>query len=203
MKATILTAYNKAFRHIGSICAHSIRTYASAQDLNYAIEEIPEDYPRPASWAKVNLIRKHLRETDYVFWVDADALVIGRQSFDTIAQPVTLNIAKDDNGINCGVMCWRNDRIAHAVLEKIESYYEKYKDDPWFEQAALMQIIEESKNAEMADAALLKIFYQPKHIFNAYPGEQTAETLVLHFPGMPTPEDRVVPMMEAALNAKI
>lgn len=201
MKATILTAFNKTFHHIGSICAHSIRTYASAQGLKAAVEETPEDYPRPASWAKVNLIRKHLRETDYVMWIDADALIIGTGSFQTIIEPCTLNISKDANGINCGVMCWRNEDIAHLVLGAIDDAYQDYKDDPWFEQRALMDLI--GGNYGSIFLKENQVYYQPKHLFNAYPGEQTADTLVLHFPGMPTPEDRVVPMMEAALNARI
>jgi hypothetical protein len=198
MKATILTAFNRAFHHIGSICAHSIKTYAAAQGLKAAVEEIPEEYTRPASWAKVNLIRKHLRETDYVMWVDADALIIGTNDFKTIIEPVTLNISKDANGINCGVMCWRNDGQSDRILGAMDDLYERYQEDPWFEQRALMTIIE--------GEVLLRednVYYQPKHLFNAYPGEQTAHTLVLHFPGMPTPEDRVEPMMNAALNAKI
>lgn len=198
MKATILTAYNKAFANIGGICAHSIKKYASEQGLKYAIETIPDNYPRPASWAKVNLIRKHLKETDYVMWVDADALIIGEGKFETIIQPVTLNIAKDDNGINCGVMCWQNNSNSDDTLASMDGLYEKHKEDPWFEQRALMEIV--------GDEHLLpesEVYYQPKHLFNAYPGEQTADTLVLHFPGRPTAEDRVVDMMRAALDAKL
>lgn len=198
MKATILTAFNKAFRHIGGICAHSIKTYAAAQGLKAAIETIPDDYPRPASWAKVGLIRKHLKEVDYVLWIDADALVIGNGSFQTIIEPVTLNIAKDDNGINCGVMCWKNTPEAARTLDAIEALYDHYRDDPWFEQRALMALIEAGKPIPEGE-----IYYQPKHLFNAYPGEQTADTLILHFPGMPSAEDRVKPMMQAALDANL
>jgi len=185
----ILTAFNSAFAEIGELCVASLRKYQSIRPhINVVKESIPDDYDRPASWYKLGLIRKHLTGSGFVLWIDADAMIVGRQDLTRLIKPKTLNISKDCNGINCGVMAWRDVPEAHAALSRMDELYSQYENHPWFEQAALMSFEHE-----------VQIFYQAKKVFNAYPSDRTIATQIMHWPGMSI-EERL-PLMRKELKA--
>jgi hypothetical protein len=175
MRLLLLTAFNEAFADIGELAIGSINAY---RDRCRGINTLPvticgrgQGHP---SWAKIGCIRANLPHYDYVQWIDADALILGQQDLRDLLKPATLNIAKDGNGINCGVMAWRNCPEAFAALDRMEKAYERFKDHPWFEQAALMEFVDE-----------LDVHYQEKRIYNAYQHDFCAETLIRHWPGEP------------------
>ena len=181
MSLLILTAFNSAYAPLGTLCCQSISRYAlNHPHVRFVSRLIPEDYPKPPSWKKVELIRQYLPDHSHVFWLDCDAMIVGKQDIMQVINPtVTLNIARDDNGWNNGVACWRNCPEAFTLLDKLEAGYAEHKDSPWFEQSVLHGLESEVDAHEV-----------PKHIWNAYPeevtggGDQTKETLILHFPGM-------------------
>ncbi len=143
---------------------------------------IPEDYERQPGWFKIGLTLKLLPDFDYVLTLDPDTLIVGKSDFSQIIKPATLNIAKDANGINCGVMAWRNCPAAFDALNRLEALYPEFEGHIWNEQAALMTFVHE-----------LDVFYQPKSIWNAYPHFQpdvTDETMVVHWPGGPQGQER-------------
>lgn len=169
-----LTAYNTAFQVLGELCERSIRHHISKTGKHHLVSErIPSDYDRPASWYKVGAILRHLPDHDYVFWIDADALLVGDFDLRSWLSPVPLNIAYDENGPNNGVAAWKNCKQSAAVLKLIDKLYPIYKEHPWFEQAVLHDIID-----------FLDHSVQPKEIFNAYPADMTKDSQIIHLPGM-------------------
>lgn len=185
MNIKLLTGYNEAFVEIGDICANSLRRYGSNHGLPVSVESIPIDFPRPASWAKCDLILKHLSASDFVLWIDADAMIVGGLDIRGLLVNSVLNIAKDANGINCGVMAWKNCMEAQRALMRM-------RDDPedhhWFEQNALMKFVDE-----------LEVHYQEKEVWNAYPEDRTERSLILHWPGRSI-EERLPLMREEAFK---
>lgn len=175
MKILLLTAYNSAMADLGDLCACSMQAYASRHaDVDFREMVISDTYPRPASWSKVAHIRRELGRYDVVQWLDADSMIVGEQALEQLLVPATLNIARDANGINCGVMAWRACQEATEALTRMEAAYERFADHPWFEQAALMEFVDR-----------LDVAYQPKHLYNAYEGDFCGDTLIRHWPGEP------------------
>ena len=183
MRAKIITAYNESFAEIGDLCADSIERYQKLHpDIEIAVLPIARDYEREPSWFKVRAILRALQDTDCVLWIDADAMIVGTEDFRPQITNATLNICRDENGINCGVMAWQNCTEARESLERMEA---SYRVHPWFEQSALMEFVD-----------TINVHYLPKRMFNAYPGERTPETLICHWPGMPQ-ADRLLAMKSA------
>jgi hypothetical protein len=180
MKLCIATASNQKVREWRDMCEESILRYCERYpETSHKVCDIPKDYRQAPGWFKIGMIAKLLPDFDYVLWIDPDALIIGDSDFTQIIQPRTLNIAKDKNGINVGVMAWRNCPQAFKALQDVEGSYPWFRRNPMNEQAALLLFIDH-----------LRVYYQPKHIWNAYPHpaswnvpDVTDETMVVHWPG--------------------
>ena len=197
----IITGFNSAF--VEHVCCMSDSVADLAMDVSeisfgsHAMSEAPEIIP---SWEKIGIIRDNLSDEYPVLWMDADSMMVSDP------QPVTdmlsqlshgdILVAKDENGINCGVMGFYGKACAR-ILDDIESRYEKFKDHPWFEQAAFHEIIDSYVKETGAPPSWLKI--APKHIFNAYTNELCPDTCILHFAGF-SPEDKLT-LMQAQLIA--
>lgn len=187
----IVTAFNQSYAQIGSLCVQSIMRYCRDHpEYRFVSHLIPDDYARPASWFKLDLIKRYLPEHDSVLWLDADAVIVGKGDLKAIMKDATLNISKDANGPNHGVACWKSCHQSFDAIKRMNAAYEKHKDHPWFEQAALMEFIDE-----------LDVNYLPKEIFNAYGEGVTGEsdvcedTVIIHWPGCG--EERTKYMEEA------
>jgi hypothetical protein len=173
-----LTAYDaECFSEIGALCVRSIKNNIAKTGHQMAVEVIPPHYPRKPSWFKVDAIRRHLGQHDFVMWIDADAMVIGEKDLRPMLADAPLNICKDKNGINHGIAAWKNCHEARVALDLMDALYPTYQTHRWFEQAALMSFID-----------LLPHNTLPKHIFNAYQSDLSPETQILHLPGTPNGE---------------
>jgi hypothetical protein len=182
----ILTATNRAMMECAFLCIRSVERYLTKYpQFHFAVEAIPEEYARPASWYKVPSILKHLPAHDFVLWLDADSMIVGDANLRDLLQDKTINLARDHHGPNNGIAAWKNCPEAFYALERMNREYEKWKEGPWFEQHVLMEMEGE-----------LQIGYQPKHIFNAYEEDANSETIIRHWPGM-LPHDRVPLMLQA------
>lgn len=185
----ITTAFNAKFAQIGEMCVDSIKRYCAAHpQTKHAIEIIPDDYPRPASWFKVGMIARLLPEHNFVLWIDADAMIVGGEDIEAMLAPVTLNICKDCNGANGGIVAWRNCAQSFEMLQRIEDSYERFKDGKWFEQHAIMELLPQ-----------IDFKMQPKEILNAYPvGVENPDanecSQIVHFPGMSI--EQRIPLMK-------
>lgn len=193
-RVTILTAFNRAFREIGEICVESIHKYCERTGMKHREALIPEDWPSHPSWFKVGFIKEYLIQADFVLWIDADALIIDSGDIREIINPyVTLNIAEDENGVNGGVMLWKNCDKAFTKLNEITSLYEKFKDHKWFEQAPIQEM--------MAKTSVWDKWWaiQPKEVWNAYTSDLCPKTRIIHYPGFSV-EDKLK-LMQAQVIA--
>jgi hypothetical protein len=181
-----LTGFDHKMAACGSYCIRSVERYLTKYPkYHFAVEIIPEGFTRPASWYKVNAILKHLPDHDYVLWLDADAMVVGKEDIGAMLKDATLNIARDQHGVNHGIAAWKNCPEAFWALETMNRGYEGKESHPWFEQSVLMEI-----------EGQMNIHYQDKVKFNAYPQDQNDTTQILHLPGL-LPHDRLPIMAQA------
>ncbi len=189
----IITACNNSKTHteLAEICKFTIKKYCKRHGLKYAFHTITET-KWPASWYKIQLLRKELenKKTRFCLWMDVDSLIYN-PDFDIrsiIREKKGLYLAEDCNGINAGVMLWKNTRLNKRLLAEVWKS-RHYVDHPWWEQEALRLLIE--KNYEGIQKRLELI---PQKMLNAYDythygrtwesGQVDKSSFVVHFPGL-------------------
>jgi hypothetical protein len=195
MNLTIVTAANQMARLCLSMCKASIERYCQLfPDIKFQCHEAPPD-TNNRSWSRLALTMSLLPACEFLLWIDCDAMIVGKCDFREIIQPHSINIAKDNNGINDGVVAWKNCDEVRQTFDRLLSMREQYADHPFRAQGALGTFIDE-----------LDVFYQPKHVWNAYPkevwpglvDEVNSETMVAHYPGMAP--DVAYPFMKERLG---
>nr|OQO24019.1 hypothetical protein B0A51_09237 [Rachicladosporium sp. CCFEE 5018] len=147
---------------------------------------------------------------DWLFWVDADTVVLNPYVPVEVFLPpsgpefedVNLLYSNDWNGLNNGVFPIRVNRWAVDLFSAIVSYRYYRPDDPlvFRDQSAMNTIMNEPKFKKGVVAA-------PQRWFNAYQGEHN-ETLapfqirrgdlLVHFAGVPNREERMGYWLERA-----
>jgi|GEM_PF-6884155 len=189
----IITACDNSKTHaeLAEICKFSIKKYCRLHRLAYDFHTITETEV-PAAWYKIQLLRKELenKKTRFCLWLDADSL-IRNPDFDIrslIREKKALYLAEDCNGVNTGVMLWKNTRLNKRLLKQIWKARHITKH-PWAEQEALRLLI--LKNYEGIQD---RVEWIPQNIFNAYDyalygrtmesGQVNENSFIVHFPGL-------------------
>lgn len=174
-----LTAHDSAMVAMGDLLDESLDLYAyrmSAMRIKPPERQrrlIPPGYPKPASWFKVRAILDALPHHDYVWWIDADALITGNVGpYAIVNGKQTLYISSDANGVNCGVMAWRNCHESREALWRIYENYERFCGHPWWEQVALREFVDQ-----------LTVCHLEKRITNSGPDDTSADSFIYHVPG--------------------
>lgn len=189
-KYCIASAYSHNFEEIVNITKPTLEKYANLHNIDIVIENI-QKYDRPFSWYKVYLILNLLQSNkyDYVLWIDSDAVILSNKyQLDAfIVDNKYLYLAKDINGINCGVMMVKNNHYMINFLNKVYSMTE-YLHDGWWEQKAIHKLVNDNY-----ENITTYIEYIPQHIWNAYDygscrlsfdGNVSKDSFIFHTPGM-------------------
>lgn len=156
-KLKIITAYDDNYKQIGDLSAKSIRLYAACHGYDYEIFPLaPID--RPPAWQKVKLVKDELAkgEHEFVMWVDADACFVrgDRDIADELdadkdffivkyiinERPLAKGVFWGIERPNTGVFVARRGDYCLRLLDEVWAK-DKYCQHPWWEQAALMDII--------------------------------------------------------------
>ena len=209
----IISSYDKNFEDVGNITSKTIENYARKFNFKFEFPNMPET-GRPKSWNKIQLIRNELlkKESDFIMWVDADAFFLVDainiiNSLDSLNEIFLVNhycsVHKGTNyantiltinRINCGVMIFKVSDFNINFLENIWNK-ENYINHPWWEQAAIMDIIglkaeitSNLKDHKGNDNYLNKIKFLPKE-WNSIPSytEISTESInpsIIHLAGI-------------------
>src|SRR5262249_24598935 len=122
------------------------------------------DEARPPAWSKVLFLLQELPHCDWLFWTDADSLVMNS------AVPLTcflddaydLGLSRDRyNGLNTGNFFVRNTSWARAFLERVYRQ-EQFVHHPFWENAAVMALYEHDSECRRHIAVV------PNKLFNGY-----------------------------------
>jgi len=145
------------------LLAESVPTLAASArlhgwDLVVSSEDLAEG--RPTSWAKVRLLAELLADYEYVWWVDADALIVDPKA-DVLAE-VAADCSHhawfahhaqehDDRASvpNAGVVLIRRDPRSFALLDAMWEC-EHLVHHNWWENAALIELLGRSLEAPYA-----------------------------------------------------
>ena len=140
MKIAVLMWYDGEFESYGDNCYKINKVYCDkyGYDLIKSSERVYDSVSLPfrkAHWERYPLILKHIKNYDYVVWVDADAF------FYNISPPIIdlinkykkeILFSEDDNrlnppAVNSGVLILKNTERVINIIEKW-AYSEELKD---------------------------------------------------------------------------
>ncbi|MEO1564033.1 MAG: putative nucleotide-diphospho-sugar transferase [Pseudomonadota bacterium] len=148
VKICIATAYDAGFGYIGNYAASCLQFYADSHGFDTrVVSSVPTTDWHPA-WFRLQLIEELFDEGyDFVFWVDADALIVRRDV--NIAEEIEdgkdLYCVLHGGGVeqhgtnlfpNTGVMLLRNSQWVRELFDEMRSH-EEYALQPLWDQSAL------------------------------------------------------------------
>lgn len=145
---------------------------------------IPKSYPKNPSWFRIRALLDHLPNHDLVLWLDSDAMLLRSIYQDKgflFPNGHAVYVARDFNGFNLGVSCWRNTPQTRELLWRIYDAHDKFREHPWHEQGAFHCFVES-----------VGVRVMPKHLFNAYPEDKTPESYILHLPNRTMAERQLI-----------
>jgi hypothetical protein len=76
MRLALATLYTTEIARMAEVTNPSKRAYCERWGYDFACLEGTLDPDRPPAWSKVLFVRRLLDEYDWVFWLDADALIM-------------------------------------------------------------------------------------------------------------------------------
>jgi mannan polymerase II complex MNN10 subunit len=146
MRIAIVTLFTGEISDFGEIGAANKQAYARRHGYDCFVYRERLDATRQPAWSKLEAIKKHLPDYDWVFWTDADSLIMndeqtlesiisGHEHMDMI---VTWEIGYSP--VNLGQWLVRSSTWSAETLSVIgEVAWSKSGPEGWFEQAALVE----------------------------------------------------------------
>ena len=113
----------------------------------------PDKHP---VWAKIPAVLNIIDKYDYVFWVDADAVIANKDfKVETLFGEKDIYVSVDIKGINFGIFAVKNSETSKKFLKKIYEMYPLYFNKVFKEQQAASDLIMKdplfSKSTEIVD----------------------------------------------------
>src|SRR5208283_2945988 len=173
MKILILTLADDSMREMADISALNKMRYAQKHDYYFAYEKkICKDLGvgrGNCSWNKIVYVKRYLPFYDWVFWTDADSLILNQtrkiEEFLPTTNGKDFIIGKDRQPwINAGQFFIRNCEWSNNFLALVELHTWVERVGPqygWWEQGAIRYLIEQPYHAE-------HVQYVPCKTFNGY-----------------------------------
>jgi len=132
--------YKKSMR----LCTKTQEEHATRHGYTRITDESCWDQSRAHSWSKIPLLQKYLHDHDYLFWLDADVMIMNPErkieEFINLLPPDKfLLIGHDINVINAGIFILRNCPLAHEFLADTWAKTQ-YINHPWWENAAFIDL---------------------------------------------------------------
>ena len=189
LKIGLVTAYDGAEAELAAVSSPNKRAYCLRHGYDLIDRTGGFDLRRHPVWGKVKFLRELLPRYDWLFWSDADSLVmrpeVPLETFlpdDRDSAPPDVVIGLEDLGVgvfhvNAGQFFVRNGRWSVKFLE---DWYgvEHFEGDALREQRALIHLIESRDLSR-------RVRLVPQRRFNSYPCNYQCGDFLLHFPDLP------------------
>jgi len=149
VKICIVTLYTDEIAEYGKLGASNKASYAARHGYGFFAYTSPLDTRRAPAYSKLPAIGAHLREHDWVFWTDADSLVMNSATrLESIIQrgadkDMILTWEAGAAPINTGQWLIRNTAWSAEVLERIAAPDCPNSRPKWFEQGSLIDWLKE------------------------------------------------------------
>jgi len=185
---TIVTAYTSNIQELSDISYDSLVQYGTKHRIPVN-RELLVNLERPASWYKIKCILDAFKHSEYVMWIDSDTIIVN-YNFDIteILNSSEIYVSRDINGINCGVMIWKNTTNSIEILNKIWSMTE-FLNHHWWEQAAFRKLYDANYNkmqtiTEIVDQSKINAYDYSLYGLSYPQGQICDSSMILHLPGL-------------------
>jgi hypothetical protein len=164
------------------LCTVSQVSHAKKFGYTRLTDELPFDAAkRELQWAKIPLIQKHLKDWDWIVWLDGDVLITNQERtiedlIELILPDKFLFIGRDFQGLNSGVFIIKNCPQAHEFLTNVWAF-EGFDRRLFHEQTAMDYYIATPKYRDGVQVVPHKFI----NIINAY--DYRLDTVVHWLPG--------------------
>lgn len=151
------------------LCTVSQVRHAKNHGYQRITEELDfDEQKRELQWSKVPLIQKHLKDWDWIVWLDGDVLITNQdrkiEDLIKLVQPGKFFfIGRDFQGLNSGVFIIKNCPLAHEFLADVWAF-PGFDRQLFHEQTAMDNLIQTPKYSEGVQIVPHKYI----NIINAY-----------------------------------
>lgn len=187
--AVVSMASGDAYRESVSLGFKNKEEYCVRHGYDFICGDKSLDASRGITWSKILLILEVMKNKDvqWVFWSDADALIMNTALLieDLIDENYNLIINFDHNGFNSGHFLIKNCEWSRRFLE--EAYtHDEFVNDPEWEQGAMLATLQSDRKYSSATKIV------PQRLMNSFPklaGNLLQVTyqpgdFILHFAGV-------------------
>lgn len=195
----MLTAHTPDISDYACLADANKRAYAARHGYRFCSIHAGFDPSRPPAWSKIRFIQRALLTHRWVFWTDADSLVMNPDfRLQDLIQPgkdiVLTEAPIPYRHINTGQMLFRSCPFSLLFLEAVWRMTAFIHDSAW-EQRAVNHLLENYR--------LKRVHIVPNHVCNAFggvpddPRPYQPGDFIIHFPGVP---DKLQRMRELTAN---
>jgi len=184
----VLTAYDENLRDLAAWSSPNKRRYCRHHGYEFIERTDGFDPSRPPSWSKVRFVKEHLADFDWLFWTDADSLIMNNsiQLERFIEDGCDMVLTHDDWGVgkyvvSMGLFLIRNCEWSMQFLDEVWEQRQFVTDRMW-EQAAVQHLLEQQ---DLSD----RVCVVTQRRFNSYLHNYRKGDFLLHF-AMHPPEAR-------------
>lgn len=184
MRIAILTlSIGEKFKEKMKYAILSKVEYCKKHKYDLIDDESVYDKTRPIAWSKILLIKKYLPMYDYVFWIDADAIILNFEH--RLEDKIFLLNGKDIcittvfGMINTGVILLKNTENSMRFVNLVYDQTQFLEDGNW-EQTAIIHIYE-NNISDMKSCIELK--YEEKYHLQCYLKGLYAGVFIVHLAG--------------------
>ncbi len=181
----ILTAWTPDIEKYALLSAENKSTYSRKHGYHFRAIREGFDASRPPPWSKIRFIQEALRQHRWVFWSDADSLIMNPEiRLENLLQPgsdILLTEASTPyRHINTGQMLFRSCIFSRLFLEAVWRQKAFIHDGTWEQRAV---------NHLMETCPLPRVHIVPNRICNAFagvpedPDPYQPGDFIVHFPG--------------------
>lgn len=196
--------HGPSFREISKISSRSIIDYCNTHGYDYKIESQDLDKDRHISWSKLYLARKYLKDYDWVWCIDSDAMIMNHtiRLENVVDNNYDIIVALRENrvdSINTGSILYRNTDWNRDFMGEMYKQ-EEFKHSMFLEQSALQKLfLLDSENLAKKHIKLVNHRLFNSYYHGWYPNENfRPEDFVIHLAG--TSNDYRLKMFEFLRN---
>lgn len=151
MKIAIVTLFTAEIADYGEIGAANKQVYGRRHGYDCFVYRERLDTSRHPAWSKLVAIKRHLPEYDWVFWTDADSLIMnGERTLEAIIakqedKDMILTWEAGAAPVNTGQWLIRSSEWSDAALSAIGNPSCSNGRPAWYEQGALIDWLKADK----------------------------------------------------------
>ncbi|HZN65373.1 MAG TPA: DUF273 domain-containing protein [Tepidisphaeraceae bacterium] len=179
----LLTAYDSNQQDLATYTTPNKSAYCGRHGYRFIVRTDGFAPSRPPAWSKIRFIKECLKEHEWVFWSDADSLVMnGSTRLEEFIDPnYDLILTHDDFGhgaynVCTGQMFVRHSKWSMRFLDEVWSQRQFLHDRLW-ENRAVIHLLwnrDLSRNVQMVS----------QRRFNSYPRNYRDGDFIVHAAGM-------------------